>query len=1368
MMNSDDYFDDDLDSGILNQLDVIEAAHRPQAKLLQPPNRLPPAKPVPSKPAPAKSKPAQELEADDSFIDLTLDIDEAELQRLDTFIDAAYQGKAVPVTGPSNPGRSSSKNSLQTTLFGDVVQPTASTSKVSPASRGPMQRTKSNPRNPFGQQAPQTKQWDHTVFAKSGWKKPKSNKGKGKEHAGNDDEEQGEEEVEFEQFPAPFISGGPPQPMKLKVDMLEAKHWIYPLNQPKRDYQFNIVRHCLYDNTLVALPTGLGKTFIAGVVMLNFYRWFPEGKVVFVAPTKPLVAQQIDACHKTCGIPGRDAIELTGNNPRAFRSRMWEEKRVFYMTPQTLINDLTTENCDARDIILMVIDEAHKGTGDYAYAQVVRYLMAKNPHFRVLALTATPGSTPEAIQAIVDSLHISRIEIRDERSLDLREYMHKKEVKQHIIKMTGDIVHFQQLLKTVMESVLKPLVARGVIEPLDVIKMHPYRAMATIQRIGAQRSSPHKWAFGPLSKLGAMARAMGYLMEASVSMCLGSLQEMIVDKENPDDGKKKAPSKNQLKTDPTFQKLLADLEAHRTRPGGFGMHPKMETLKTLLVQHFGARMAEDGGEGGEDTRAMVFVTYRECVDEIVEVLNQDAPLLKAYKFVGQGTDKQGRKGFAQKEQLEVIKKFKAGEFNVLVSTSIGEEGLDIGEVDMIICYDAQKTPIRMLQRVGRTGRKRDGYVHVLLSEIREELNWDKAQDTYGELQKCIVRGDQLELYGDVPRLLPDHLRPEVLEKSMEIEEYVREESRRKKAAIVAEDGGSPAKGKKRKRNDDIERNIPAGASTGFVSVAELLVKKKKKVKTREFDAVLADDDSTDIELEGNLLDTRRTASTSNTADSSSKKVSLRKSRTMAAEKPKRKASTARKKGKERAPEPLTASQLSRKGNDDDDDMDIEQGISHALHRESPVRSTFPKTIRSPSPRYWSSSPDLLVADTRQEGRTAGAKTATKSPASKPSPRRGMPGTYRPGSTTSDDPILFENPTTPSAWSSSPRKISTEVIELTSSPSPSRSPSPKRRIPTVDIHSDSPGSSKGKGKERAPSYHDSMSPAAVPPAIDDGNYDIGWLLDDDDDLNIRILSSSPVVPKCSAPQLHPVEDDSVLEIDDSVVEVVDVNHVSPPPQRNPWHASDMAPPVLPHRVAQPSPGWSSDLEIPEASFAVRPAGKRRIVTAEPSDTVPDLPSPSLRRLKRKDTEVIPRASTPPLQPKKRKLKPIVSIRHNPWLDGEAMHSGDEHSEGSSHSEDDVESESDRMFLKDIADTQVSPSYDQTLAYRQSLLTQAPGMTGGPLFANRPVRRGGFITAREHSRRRHMVSSSPPPEKDEVPDEYAVGSFVVDDDADISFD
>jgi ATP-dependent DNA helicase MPH1 len=124
--------------------------------------------------------------------------------------------------------------------------------------------------------------------------------------------------------------------MKLKPDLLEAKHWVYPINHPKRDYQYNIVRNCLFDNTLVALPTGLGKTLIAGIVMLNCmlfpllnyfylllmdldYRWYPEGKVIFVAPTKPLVAQQVNACLETCGIPGRDSVELTGEVPKVQR-----------------------------------------------------------------------------------------------------------------------------------------------------------------------------------------------------------------------------------------------------------------------------------------------------------------------------------------------------------------------------------------------------------------------------------------------------------------------------------------------------------------------------------------------------------------------------------------------------------------------------------------------------------------------------------------------------------------------------------------------------------------------------------------------------------------------------------------------------------------------------------------------------------------------------------------------------------------------------------------------------------------------------------------------------------------------------------------
>lgn len=111
-------------------------------------------------------------------------------------------------------------------------------------------------------------------------------------------------------------------------------------------------------------------------------------------------------------------------------------------------------SCFGDAVLTLSADEAHKGTGDYAYAQVVRYLMASNPYFRLLALTATPGSTPEAVQTVVDSLHISHVEIRDEESLDLRQYMHEKRVEQHIIAMNDNIVKIADLLAAIMQVCL--------------------------------------------------------------------------------------------------------------------------------------------------------------------------------------------------------------------------------------------------------------------------------------------------------------------------------------------------------------------------------------------------------------------------------------------------------------------------------------------------------------------------------------------------------------------------------------------------------------------------------------------------------------------------------------------------------------------------------------------------------------------------------------------------------------------------------------------------------------------------------------------------------------------------------------------------
>jgi ATP-dependent DNA helicase MPH1 len=107
-----------------------------------------------------------------------------------------------------------------------------------------------------------------------------------------------------------------------------------------------------------------------------------------------------------------------------------------------------------------------------------------------------------------------------------------------------------------------------------------------------------------------------------------------------------------LSKDPAFQTLMTELRSQKSN--GFAIHPKMETLKTLVIDHFGQRLRDDHASTvSDDTRAMVFVTFREAVDEVVHFLNQESPLLRATKFIGQGIDKKGNKGLAQREQLDV-------------------------------------------------------------------------------------------------------------------------------------------------------------------------------------------------------------------------------------------------------------------------------------------------------------------------------------------------------------------------------------------------------------------------------------------------------------------------------------------------------------------------------------------------------------------------------------------------------------------------------------------------------------------------------------------------------------------------------------------
>ncbi|XP_065660699.1 Fanconi anemia group M protein isoform X4 [Hydra vulgaris] len=396
--------------------------------------------------------------------------------------------------------------------------------------------------------------------------------------------------------------------------------YIYPINYPIRDYQFNIVRKALLENTLVVLPTGLGKTFLASVVMYNFYRWYPKGKLIFMAPTKPLVAQQIEACYKITGIPQVDTVEMTGIMAPVKRELLWKTKRVFFLTPQVFQNDLGRGSCFAPDVVCLVFDEAHRALGNHAYCQVVKEVMRYRSNFRVLALSATPGSDMKAVQQVISNLLISHVEVRTEESIDICKYVHHRNIEKIVVPMSMQLNKTKVLLLQVLQVAVKRLHSKKVI-----------------------------W------------------------------------------------------------------------------HEEPEKLSRFQ-------------------------------------------LIKARE--------QWRKNSAISDR--VLQKFRNGGYNTIVSTSVGEEGLDIGDVDLIVCFDASNSPIRLVQRMGRTGRVRDGRIVILIGEGKEEATYKKCLSNKKGIHKNLLTAAKaLNLYEENHRMIPRHLNPKCCKMNVHIEQFKEKNNNKK-------------------------------------------------------------------------------------------------------------------------------------------------------------------------------------------------------------------------------------------------------------------------------------------------------------------------------------------------------------------------------------------------------------------------------------------------------------------------------------------------------------------------------------------------------------------------------------------------------------
>ena len=630
-------------------------------------------------------------------------------------------------------------------------------------------------------------------------------------------------------------------PTHHKLNAEAMKTWVYPTNLGRtRDYQFNIVQRGLFHNLLVALPTGLGKTFIAATIMLNWFRWTNNSQIVFVAPTKPLVSQQIDACFNIVGIPRSQTAMLTGNVHSTVRCEEWQDKRVFFLTPQTLINDLKRGICDPKRIVLLVVDEAHRATGNYAYVEVVRFLRRFNTSFRILALTATPGAAVETVQNVIEGLDIARTEIRTEESLDIREFVQKRNIEIETFRNSDEMTMSMELFGNAIRPVMNKLSSQNAYWSKDPMSITPF-GLTEARRKWMISDAGRKADFGLkgmvnsiFTILASLAHALELLKYHGIGPFFGKLRAF----ENEVlDGSTKGKYAKQIATDEHFKKLMNRVKSWINNPDFVG-HPKLSYLKEIVLNHFmdaGEGQGVAGGRPPSDTRIMIFVHWRDSAEEVARVLKRHEPMIRPHVFVGQSSAR-GSEGMDQKTQLSIIDKFKRGTYNTLVATSIGEEGLDIGEIDLIVCYDSSSSPIRMLQRMGRTGRKRAGNIVLLLMEGKEHDCYAKAKDNYEKMQEKIANGSEFTYHDDrSARIVPKDIIPVVDKREVEIP--------------VENTQADPQEGKKRPRRNakmpPKKFNMPDGVETGFAFLG-------KGRKTPEDAAIAHEEDVVDLSMDEDI------------------------------------------------------------------------------------------------------------------------------------------------------------------------------------------------------------------------------------------------------------------------------------------------------------------------------------------------------------------------------------------------------------------------------------------------------------------------------------------------------------------------------------
>ncbi|MHA1515215.1 MAG: DEAD/DEAH box helicase [Candidatus Heimdallarchaeaceae archaeon] len=496
-----------------------------------------------------------------------------------------------------------------------------------------------------------------------------------------------------------------------------------------RLYQQTLFASCIKENSLVILPTGLGKTVLYLMITAQRLEKFPEGKIVFCAPTKPLLEQHERTTRKSLNIDQDKIVQVSGQIDPKKRKEIWDNGQVFITTPQTIQNDIIQRRVKLEEIIFLCLDEAHKAVGDHSYVFIAEQYRKRATNPLLLGITASPGSKIERINEVKSNLGITNIEMRDERSDDVRQYIHEIDESWEIIPLSDEFKTIIDTLNDLFKIILEGLKELKIIKSVSP-KNNPRRELlqlrARVNEIFSNSDQEDRTEFFRAMSLVGNSIRLSHAIELIETQGIPSLSKYLEKQINEIKFGKGSRALKELMFSDEMRQVVESVQTLQEKKI---IHPKIERLKEIVI-----------GEllNNPNNRILIFAHFRVAAKIISEELNKINGI-NSHWFVGQSSAR-GDKGLSQKEQIEIMQSFRDGTYNALISTSVAEEGLDIGECELVIFYDAVPSAIRLIQRKGRTGRRKEGKVIMLIAEgTRDEAYMWAAKRQAQKMKKLVKR-----------------------------------------------------------------------------------------------------------------------------------------------------------------------------------------------------------------------------------------------------------------------------------------------------------------------------------------------------------------------------------------------------------------------------------------------------------------------------------------------------------------------------------------------------------------------------------------------------------------------------------------------------